>query len=48
MMRITNVLLVTFGIALGFATSVGIVLTVGEVALLPAIQTIGSIAMAFS
>lgn len=47
-MRITDVLLVTLGIALGFATSVGIVLTIGEAALLPAIQTIGSIAVAFS
>ncbi|MCC7312416.1 MAG: hypothetical protein IT510_14350 [Sulfuritalea sp.] len=47
-MRITNVLLVTLGIALGFATSVGVVLGVGEVALLPAIQTIGSTAVAFS
>jgi hypothetical protein len=47
-MRITNILLVTFGIALGFATSVVIVLGAGEAALLPAIQTIGSIAVAFS
>lgn len=47
-MKITNVLLVTFGIALGFATSVVIVLTAGEVQLLPSIQMIGSIAVAFS
>lgn len=47
-MSITNVLLVTLGIVLGFAASIGIVLTAGEAALLPSIQTIGSTAVAFS
>lgn len=47
-MKITNVLLVALGIALGFATSVVIVLTAGEAQLLPSIQTIGSTAVAFS
>jgi hypothetical protein len=47
-MRFTNALFSSLGIALGFALSVGIVLNVGEAALLPAIQTIGSIAVAFS
>lgn len=47
-MRITNVLLVTIGIALGFSVSVVIVLTAGEAKLLPAIQTLGSTAVAFS
>lgn len=46
--KITNVLLVTLGIALGFATSVIIVLTAGEAQLFPSIQMIGTIAVAFS
>lgn len=47
-MKITNVLLVTLGIAFGFLISLVIVLTVGEALLLPTIQTIGSTAVAFS
>ncbi|OHC71050.1 MAG: hypothetical protein A2045_06245 [Rhodocyclales bacterium GWA2_65_20] len=47
-MRVTNVLLVVLGLALGLALAVAVLLTVGEAKLLPAIQTIGSIATAFA
>jgi hypothetical protein len=47
-MRTINILLVCLGLALGLALAVVIVLFAGEVKLLPAVQTIGSIATALS
>ncbi|MDO8273274.1 MAG: hypothetical protein Q7U82_15375 [Gammaproteobacteria bacterium] len=47
-MRITNILLVVLGLGLGLGLAVFIVLQAGEVTLLPALQTVGSVATAFS
>ena len=47
-MKITNILLVVLGLFLGLILSIYIVLTAGEMKLLPAIQSIGSIATAFA
>jgi hypothetical protein len=46
--RITNLLLIILGLALGLGLAVAIVFTAGEAKLLPAIQTLGSVAIAFS
>lgn len=47
-MKVTNILLVVLGLFLGLILSIYIVLTAGEMKLLPAIQAIGSIATAFA